>query len=67
MDYDKKALKERLALLMEEHHDLDSAIAALANEPPFDQLQAQRLKKKKLKLRDEISRIEDLLIPDIIA
>lgn len=67
MDYDRKALKARLALLMEEHQDLDSAISALADEPPFDQLQAQRLKKKKLLLRDEIGRIEDLLIPDIIA
>jgi hypothetical protein len=67
MDYDQKALQERLSLLMQEHQDLDSAINALTSAPPFDQLQVQRLKKKKLQLRDEISRIEDLLIPDIIA
>lgn len=67
MDYDQKALQERLSLLVQEHQDLDSAINALINTPPFDQLQVQRLKKKKLQLRDEISRIEDLLIPDIIA
>lgn len=67
MDYDQKALQERLSLLMQEHQDLDSAINALIAAPPFDQLQVQRLKKKKLQLRDEISRIEDLLIPDIIA
>lgn len=67
MDYDKDALQNRLAVLMQEHQDLDSAIFALISNPPFDQLQAQRLKKKKLQLRDEISRIEDILIPDIIA
>lgn len=67
MKADETALRQRLALLQEEHQDLDSAIAALTEEPPFNQLQAQRLKKKKLQLRDEISRIEDLLIPDIIA
>lgn len=64
---DQIALRQRLAALQEEHQDLDSAIVALTSSPPFDQLQVQRLKKKKLQLRDEISRIEDLLIPDIIA
>ena len=67
MEYDQKALRERLSVLMQEHQDLDGAIRALTSEPPFDQLQVQRLKKRKLKLRDEIARIEDLLIPDIIA
>lgn len=64
---DETTLRQRLALLQEEHQDLDSAIAALTDTPPFDQLQVQRLKKKKLQLRDEISRIEDILLPDIIA
>ncbi|MEO0411499.1 MAG: DUF465 domain-containing protein [Pseudomonadota bacterium] len=67
MTADETALRQRLTLLQEEHQDLDSAITALIEETPFNQLQAQRLKKKKLQLRDEISRIEDLLIPDIIA
>ena len=60
-------LKTRLELLKQEHGDLDSAIAALGGQPIYDQLQIQRLKKRKLWLRDEISRIEDLIVPDIIA
>jgi hypothetical protein len=60
-------LKARLQALVEEHRDLDVAIEALRAQTAFDQLQIQRLKKRKLKLRDEISLINDLLIPDIIA
>lgn len=67
MDYDKDALRERLSIVMIEHQDMEAAISALTDAPPFDQLQVQRFKKKKLQLRDEIARIEDLLIPDIIA
>lgn len=60
-------LRARLALLKEEHRDLDSAIAVLTSQPVYDQLQIQRHKKRKLWLRDEIQRLEDLIVPDIIA
>jgi hypothetical protein len=57
----------RLAQLRSEHRDLDAAISALAGSTTPDQLQLARLKKRKLRLRDEISLCEDQLIPDIIA
>ena len=62
-----RRLRTRLALLRQEHRDLDSAIAALDAQPMSDQLQVQRLKKRKLWLRDEMQRIEDMIVPDIIA
>ena len=57
----------RLVRLRQEHRDLDAAIEALRATPASDQLQLARLKKRKLRLRDEIALIEDQLIPDIIA
>ena len=57
----------RLEHLKTEHRDLDAAIDALRSTTRPDQLQIARLKKRKLRLRDEISVIEDMLIPDIIA
>ena len=57
----------RLVRLRLEHRDLDAAIEALRATPAPDQLQLARLKKRKLRLRDEISLLEDQLIPDIIA
>lgn len=57
----------RLAQLQMEHRDLDDAIEALRNNPSPDQLQMARLKKRKLRLRDEITIVQDQLIPDIIA
>ena len=57
----------RLAYLRMEHRDLDAAIEALRAAPLPDQLRIARLKKRKLRLRDEISMIEDMMIPDIIA
>jgi len=57
----------RLVRLRTEHRDLDSAIEALLAMPAPDQLQIARLKKRKLRLRDEIQLLEDQLIPDIIA
>lgn len=57
----------RLEVLRREHRDLDEAIAALANSGRGDPLGLRRLKKQKLALKDEIARIEDRLIPDIIA
>jgi hypothetical protein len=60
-------LRDLLARLKEEHRDLDAAIAALERTVTVDSLQVQRLKKKKLMLKDRISHIEDQLLPDIIA
>jgi hypothetical protein len=57
----------RLAMLRMEHRDLDAAIEALRIAPASDQLQIARLKKRKLRLKDEISQLEDLMVPDIIA
>ena len=64
---DLEALKTRLHMLKIEHTDLDAAVGALEALAGPDQIQIARLKKKKLALRDEISRIEDILFPDIIA
>jgi hypothetical protein len=64
---EERQLKANLARLREEHRDLDAAIEALHNAPSSDLLQVQRLKKRKLQLRDRIIAIEDQLTPDIIA
>ncbi|MFO0988316.1 MAG: YdcH family protein [Alphaproteobacteria bacterium] len=50
-----------------EHRDLDDVIARVTEEAPFDQLRVQRLKKRKLMLKDQIAHIESMLLPDIIA
>lgn len=60
-------LRAQIARLRQEHRDLDAAIEALQSAPGFDILQIQRLKKRKLVLRDRITFIEDQLTPDIIA
>lgn len=60
-------LRTQLARLQQEHRDLDAAIDALIGAPSADLIQIQRLKKRKLVLRDRISHIEDQLTPDIIA
>lgn len=60
-------ISQRLELLCLEHRDLDAAIIALGEAPVPDQLQLARMKKRKLRLRDEISWCEDQLVPDIIA
>lgn len=57
----------RLATLQTEHRDLDDVIERLIESPPFDQLQLQRLKKRKLILKDQITKLEGILLPDIIA
>ncbi len=59
--------RAQLELLKVEHRDLDDAIAALRLLGSTDQLQIARLKKKKLVLKDQIMRLEDQLVPDIIA
>ena len=67
MDLDVEALKTKLAVLKREHRDLDEVIARLAARTPLDQLELQRLKKRKLLLKDQITKIESELLPDIIA
>ena len=61
------ALRARLKVLQLEHADLDASIEALGHMPVPDQLMIARLKRKKLVLRDEITKIEDRILPDIIA
>ena len=63
----EETLNARLAELRQDHADFDAAIQALALSPLPDMLLIARLKRKKLALKDEIVRIEDLLTPDIIA
>lgn len=64
---DTAALRAELARLRQEHRDLDAAVEALANVANHDILQLQRLKKKKLMIKDRITVFEDQLHPDIIA
>jgi len=61
------AVRNELARLRQEHRDLDVAIEALQSQSRPDNLQLQRLKKRKLVLKDRISALEDKLLPDIIA
>ena len=64
---DRAAIRHKLEALRVEHRDLDDVIARVNEEAPFDQLRMQRLKKRKLALRDHINRLESELVPDIIA
>jgi hypothetical protein len=66
-DPEHETLRRKLIELKTEHRDLDDVIARLAEKQPFDQLQIQRLKKRKLQLKDAILQIESHLLPDIIA
>ncbi len=63
----EEEMRKRLEMLRIEHRDLDAAIDALTGAGANDQLQIARLKKRKLRLRDQIEIIKDYLIPDIIA
>jgi len=64
---EKEELRRRLSELETEHRDLDDVIARLSDTSPYDQLQLQRLKKRKLVLKDLIQRLHSRLLPDIIA
>lgn len=64
---DLEELKARLTELKNEHRDLDEIIQDLTESGPYDQIKLQRLKKRKLQLKDQISVLEDGLLPDIIA
>lgn len=67
LDDSEEGLRAQLAELRLEHQDLDDSIEALSVLPIVDQLQIARLKKKKLVLKDAIQKLEDRLIPDILA
>ncbi len=64
---EQEILREKLGSLRSEHRDLDDVIARLVERAPYDQLQMQRLKKRKLMLKDQIMVLESRLLPDIIA
>ena len=64
---DREELRRELQTLLNEHRDLDDVIERISDAVPFDQLQVQRLKKRKLILKDQITRLQALLLPDIIA
>ena len=64
---DEDGIGRRIEALRVEHRDLDAAIEALTSGGSTDQLQIARLKKRKLRLRDEITALEDARVPDIIA
>ena len=64
---EKAEIRQRLHALEVEHHDLDDVIGRLVGDPAQDQIQLQRLKKRKLLLKDQIQRLRTRLIPDIIA
>jgi len=67
IDENIEEIRRQLADLLSEHRDLDDVINRIAADPLQDQLQLQRLKKRKLGLKDQISTLENQLIPDIIA
>ncbi len=60
-------LRVQLEELRSEHRDLDEAISAMAEASPFNQIQIQRLKKRKLAIKDQMMKLESKLLPDIIA
>jgi hypothetical protein len=64
---EKPEIEARIIELQQEHRDLDGAIDVLVDKGVHDQLQLQRMKKRKLALRDLIERLEAFLVPDIIA
>jgi len=66
IDQDQAELRRSLARLRQEHADFDAAIAAMQTTG-CDPLQIQRIKKKKLALKDQLQKLEDSIIPDIIA
>jgi len=66
-DEERKQIEVRILALEVEHHDLDDVIDRLTGDASLDRLQLQRLKKRKLMLKDQIQRLRTRLIPDIIA
>lgn len=66
-ELEEREIRERIAALISEHRDLDDMIARVSERAPYDQLQMQRMKKRKLSIKDQLSRLENMLIDDIIA
>lgn len=66
-EQEREELKRRIRELKLKHHDLDCALRALAERPVVDQLQLARFKKEKLRLKDQITRLQSRLIPDLNA
>ena len=62
-----EAIRMRIAQLEEEHRDLDAAIRTMEERMPYDRLTIQRLKKRKLALKDQITELHEAILPDIIA
>ena len=67
MVYDQSILKDKLNELINQHSELDDAIERINEKIPFDQVKLQRLKKRKLVLKDEIKKLNSRILPDIIA
>lgn len=66
-DEEIRQIKTRIVELELEHRDLDQLTEQLARDPSFEELHIKRLKKRKLQIKDELSRLENKLIPDILA
>ena len=62
-----KQIKVSIVELELEHRDLDQLIDQLVRDPSFEELHIKRLKKRKLQLKDQLARLEDMLIPDFLA
>ena len=67
MTYDQSILKDKLNELINQHSELNDAIERINEKIPFDQVKLQRLKKRKLVLKDEIKKLNSQILPDIIA
>ena len=67
MTYDQSRLKEKLNELINQHSELNDAIERINEKIPFDQVKLQRLKKRKLVLKDEMKKLNSQILPDIIA
>ena len=65
--FEEERLQQKLEALRIEHRDLDDVISRVIEQTPVDQLRVQRLKKRKLLLKDQIAKLESSLVPDIIA
>ena len=63
----QEKILQQIAIMESEHRDLDAVIERLGEDLPFDQLKLQRLKKRKLVLKDEIAKLRSRILPDIIA
>ena len=63
----QEQILQQIAIMESEHSDLDAVIERLGGDLPFDQLKLQRLKKRKLVLKDEIAKLRSRILPDIIA